>query len=169
MKTIKRSELIERLKQTDASASFVSIESETEPRMRKTDNPFFGSVTKMSEVRGIINFHYANAVNNQREREGVEEMFEAQPRVWGERIDKTPLVKHKGSFYIEMKVEDVKDSKFVDNDGNEVSRDKLKPFLYENKKPSTQGTEKIIFIRDYKVDSIKKIRMYGEEYVIVED
>jgi hypothetical protein len=169
MKSITRTELVNRLRETDASASFVSIQAETDPRMRKTNNPFAGSVVKRATSRGLINFHYGNAVNNQREREGIEEEFNAQPRRWGTRIEKTPLIEHNGAFYIEVKVEGVVDAPTFINveSGEEIAKETLQEWLPARSKPTTQGTEKEIMVRDFKVDSITQINMYGEEFEVV--
>jgi len=170
-KKITRSELIRRLTETDSSSSFISIDAETVPSMRKTGNPFHGSVMKRSTTSGIINFHYSNAVNNQREREGNEEVFVSKPRTWGTRIEKSPLVEHKGSFYIEMKVEDVSTSEFFNTEtGDSVAKDQLLEWLPKSRTgvSENQGTDKAIFIRDYKVNSITGIRMYGEDFEVID-
>lgn len=56
-------------------------------------NPFFGRVTKIAHVNGMINWLYENAVNKQRLREeqptddeGAIEPFIAEPRPWGKRL-----------------------------------------------------------------------------------
>jgi len=172
MKTITQSELVTRLMETDASASFVSIRSETDPRLKRTGNPFnAGAVLKRSATRGLINFRYTNAVNNQRDREGIDEAFEAQPRRWGVHVPDTPLIEHKGAFYIEMKVEGITEDPVFFNavTGVEIAKPEIEEWLPARRKAQTQGTETEVVVRDFKVASIRGITMYGEEFEVIED
>ncbi len=148
---------------------FAHIKTKTVPAMRKTNNPFFGKVWKITDANIQAGFHYINSVNNQLEREGKERNAELKERKWGVRIGGTPLVEHtnkKGEYnlYLEAKVESVNSCYFVDEDGNKVDREALAPFLYASKKSSTQeNVEKEVILRDYKLDSIQWIKMDGVE------
>jgi hypothetical protein len=152
-----------------AGNGFAHIKTKTVPVMRKTNNPFFGKVFKITDANIQAGFHYINSVNNQLEREGKKRNANLKPRKWGVRIGGTPLVEHtnkKGdhNLYLEAKVENVNSSYFVDGDGNQVDREELAPFLYASKKSSTQGNvEREVFLRDYKLDSIQWIKMDGVE------
>jgi len=164
-------DLVEFLLNVPTRASFVTFRSCTTPRMRKTGNPFWDSdnrkwnVSKISVVNGIINFIYANSVENQREREGLDlDKFEPQPRQWGNRILNTPLVKHKGSYYLEVKVENVLETTYVDSNENKVDREEIEKFLYSSSQPSTQKTENEIVLRDYKIENLEQVRMYGDVF-----
>jgi len=68
-------------------ASMVTMVARTLPDLigGKKRSPMAG-LEKVSRVNGVINWHYANAVNKQREREGHGEHFTAQPRSWGVRL-----------------------------------------------------------------------------------
>lgn len=156
-------------------AQFVTFTSETTPRMRKTVdgrgtpyNEFHDEngnclVTKVSRVNGIINFRYKNSVNNQREREqGPDhEPFEPEPRKWGERLEGMPLVEHKGRYYLEVKVERSLGTTYLDENGDEIEREALEPYLYRSRQPSTQQTETPIILRDYRVENITEITVNG--------
>ena len=151
-------------------ASAVTIVARTEPKMRKTGNPFgSGEVFKVARVNGMIGWNYANSVNNQREREGGTADFVAKPRHWGERIDGTPLVEHKGNYYLEMKVEKSLDYRFEDSSGVELDDstiDEIKRFLPVKKQAETQQTEKPIILCDYKVAGILSITYKGVCYLV---
>lgn len=54
------------------SATFVSITTETVPKMRKTDNPYFGRVTRRAVRSGMFAASYESCVNRQRMREAGE-------------------------------------------------------------------------------------------------
>jgi hypothetical protein len=196
MQTITRTELREQLMER-RGASMVSIVSETEPKMyakRKpsqlssdalagvTDipNPYRGKVHKISHVNGVINWRYANAVNNQRAREGQPtdeegnvEHFEALPRKWGQRLQRddgtvTPLVEHKGRHYLELKVERSLGHEYRDESGEVVPQDDIAPWLYPHRKSARQQTDKEIILRDYALDNIKQVRMDGELYEVTD-
>lgn len=144
-------------------AKILTLETETQPKMRKTGNPFLGAV-KVAQVNCVVNFNYANSVNKQRVREDKEADFEAEPRKWGERIQGTPIVEHKGQYYLEAKIENSK-SKFILN-GQEIPEDQIQPYLYSSKS-SRQGVEKEVKLRDFKLDSVKGIKYQGKHYEIV--
>ena len=90
MPALSKSELVDHLMGL-RGAKFTTIVAETDPRMRKTGNPYVGA-TKISRVNGVVNWIYQNAVNNQRCREnqpldqGEVEHFEPEPRKWGTRL-----------------------------------------------------------------------------------
>lgn len=209
MQTITRNELREQLS-TRKGAAMVSIVSTTEPAWRAKlkphevasegdpqadqlvdaifavagvsdiPNPYRGKVHKISHVNGVINWRYANAVNNQRMREeqpldeeGNVEHFEALPRKWGQRISRedgtiTPLVEHKGRHYLELKVERSLGHEYRDDEGNVYDDETITPWLRKRSKSSRQQTDKEIILRDYALDSINEIRMDGEVFQVVD-
>ncbi len=164
-----KQEIIERLSSIKG-AKMVTIVSQTEPPMRKTNNPYAGKVVKVSHVNGVINWNYERSVNRQREREGSEPDFEALPRSWGDRIMGTPLVRHVKDGvekrYLEMKVERVLTTTYIDyTTGEAIDPEVLRPFLRENAGNIRQNLEKPVILRDYNIDNIAKIFMDGEEIV----
>ena len=155
-------------------ATFATVVTRSEPRMRKRDNPYFGIVEKLQRLNGVINFVYSRSVNRQRQREGHPEEFEAQPRRWGERVFDngrlTPLVRHikdgEEKWYLELKLEQVIEKKYIDHTGQEVQEETLQPWLPEPRQAATQETEKEIVLLDISLDNIRAIVMGGEEYVV---
>lgn len=166
-KTITHEQLVEMLRTT--ATTIVSIWTETAPKMlakaNGVPNPYKNKqVVKRSKNNGIINFHYENAVNNRRVKEDSEPDFVAKPRQWGSRIPGTPLVEHKGNFYLEMKVERCLENEIlVDGD---PAPDDLKNFLPHKEEGSRQELESPVIIRDFKVDNIKAVQMNGEFYTV---
>lgn len=156
-------------------ANFVSFESETDARLRKTGNPF-GEVRKTSKVNGVINWEYAGAVNRQREREGRPvgddgevELFEPKPRKWGTRIKGTPFVENNGKLYVEVKVErTLAAPTYRDADGHELTAEQVAPFMPKRKKSSRQGVDKEVVLRDYSLGNIRRIKVNGEAFVVRE-
>lgn len=146
-------------------ASFATIITETDARLKKTGNPF-GSVVKLSRVNVCLGFQYTAAVNRQRVREDAEPDFEARPRQWGERIQGTVLVEHRGKVYLETKVErSLSHQYFRADNGTPLSDEDVRPFLPARGK-SRQDVEREIIVRDYRLDSIRAIVMGGETYML---
>ena len=163
MKQITKQELIDLINEVKG-VTFVSVDIESEPRMRKTDNPYMGA-TKQVSLSGAVNYDYGHSVNLQLDREDKEANFQVQKRAWGEHVDN--WVVHKGNHYLPIKIENASDPTYV-YDGEEVNVEELKPFLYESKKPKTQeDVTKEIIVRDVKIDSIKHIRAFGDEFEVV--
>lgn len=159
---ISKENLVKLLKSCKGS-TFVTIQTVTKPTFSGGMScPFVGAI-KISRVNGCIGFNYENSVNNQRAREGSEKDFEAKPRTWGHRIPGTPLVKHKGSYYLEMKVEKSESPVYILGtyllDNNDI-----KPWI--PKQTSRQEVEKPVILRDYKIDSIQKIVINKQEYIV---
>lgn len=172
--------LKEMLENLPRRASFATFTAETTPRMRKTVdgrgtpyNEFHDEdgnclVTKRSRVNVTINFNYGNSVNYQREREDGEdfEPFEPEPRKWGERVEGTPLVEHKGRFYLEAKIERVLETEYIGPDGNTIDREDMEDYLYSSSGSSRQDVEDPVILRDYKLESIRQISVNSDNFVV---
>lgn len=164
MKTISKSELIERINEVKGT-TIVSIDVVTEPRMRKTDNPYLGAMKTVS-LSGVINFDYENTVNKQLQREGKEPEFKAQERAWG--VHEGNWITHKGEYYMQVKVQGASEPVYYYK-GCELPKTALQPFLQESSKPHTQeSVEKEVVVRDVKLSNIKVIRALGDEYLVVQ-
>ena len=161
---------------TRKGAFFSTIVAETDPRMKKTGNPFVGAM-KISRVNGLFNWIYENAVNRQRIKEnqpldaaGEVEHFDAAPRKWGTRVKRedgtvTPLVEHKGQYYIEMKVEKSLGYEYR-KDGATLDSKAVEAFLPERKEGARQEVENPVILRDYSIESIRQITLDGIVYEI---
>ena len=166
MKRISQKELINLLNENWRGSEFVSIITETEPKMRKTDNPYFNDVVKHKEYTVNIGYSYKNAVNNRREKEGNDRNFESEQRKWGQRVPKTPFVEHKGNYYLDTRILRSGDEAYFDKEGNEISKKDLEPFMYKSKS-SRQGTENPVIVRNFKLSSIVIVKIRGKEYEVV--
>ena len=146
---------------TSPQATFVTIEAVTEPAWLSRKGEYVGKVMKRSRVNGVIYWGYELAVNRQRAREGKEPDFESYPRAWGERVPRTPFVQHKGSLYLEMKVERALSTEFFAREtGQPVDAATIYPLL---RTPSAgrQGVDKAVIIRDYAMCNIRTITYLG--------
>ena len=164
---ITRNELILRLARI-AGATFATLKTETEVKMNKTNNPYYGRVTKTGEMNVTLNFIYANSVNNQRTKEGNDEVFVPHQRKWGVRIEKTPFVEHNGKMYLEAKCNAAAKNVQYFLDGILIDKAQIEAFLPVVKSGAEhQGVEKEIIVRDFAMESIRGINFGGNQFQIV--
>lgn len=175
MPTITKNQLVDRLMNL-RGAKFTTIVAETDPRMRKTGNPFVGA-TKVSRVNGVVNWIYQNSVNNQRVREGQPlnqqgevEHFSPEPRKWGQRLKHetghvAPLVEHKGKHYLELKVERSLGHEYRLN-GETLDSQDVAEFLPKRKEGARQKVDNPVVLRDYSIENIRQITIDGVIYEV---
>jgi len=141
--------------------TFLSMLSVTEPKLAKGCP--YRNVRKISKVFGIANFRYQNSVNAQREREGLLADLEAKPRQWGFHVPGSPLIVHKGKYYLEIKVEKIlKHARYL-SEGKFISPEAIKPYLPSKRDSGRQEVDKAIILRDYSLESIRNLRIGGKE------
>lgn len=147
-------------------ATFATLTTETFPKLLKTGNNL-GTVRKVSRVNVTLGFQYEAAVNRQRVREDGTPDFEAAPRQWGVRVPGTVLVRHEGTgkVYLETKVEKSLDHIYVGANGQQIPDDMIAPFL-PTRGNSRQDVEKEILVRDYAIESIRSVKMQGNEFIV---
>lgn len=174
MKQITQEQLVNQLNSYNG-VTFVSCSLESPVKMAKGGragrpiNEYHGKITKASYLNGAVGFDYEASVNKQREREGIEETFEAKPRAWGTVMEGGKFVEHNGNYYLQLKVENVgKGSVQYFNEGMPIDEEKLADWLPKKKEGSgRQEVENEVIIRDIKLSSIKSIKFGGEEYEVI--
>lgn len=157
-------------------AEFVSLVSATRPRMLKKDRYTgepnrYGSVVKVSRISGLLGFRYENSVNNQREREGGERDFVAEPRRWGQIVTRhdgrpSPLIEHHSEHYLEIKVEYSLGTTYLDEGGTERTFAELAGFLPQRSESPRQELDKPVILRDYALTSIRKLTIGGDTILV---
>ena len=144
MNTITREELKEALAEQGNKVQFIGMDVSTYPRIKKG----YAVVRKECTVAGRAGARLKEALN---------------PRTWGERLEGTPLVAHKGNFYLEIDVTSVKDEKFYDvEDETEITKDQAVARGMREREILKNEQN----MRDYKLGSINVIRMDKNEYEI---
>jgi hypothetical protein len=167
------------------TATFATLTTITDAPMNKGNNPFYGRVKKQTTINVTLNFIYANSVNNQRIKESqfgekkaqsdireeiglAADVFVPHARKWGERIQGTTLVQHKGGVYVEYKANGKPQSVEYLLDGNKVDKSEVALYLKEaNSNKEHQGVEKEIILRDVNINNIKEIVLNKETYSIL--
>ena len=166
---ITQDQLIEHLVTETSGTTFVTIDISTVPSMRKTDNPFFGKIRKLQTMNGVIGYSYTDAVNRIAEKEG-KDIRPSQPRTWGEASSDNIFVNHKDKMYLKIKVESVKNIRYIQTDTNEeIPREQLEKFLPgKSEKSVTQSDlNGEVIERTIAVENIKVIRFNKNEYEVI--
>jgi len=164
-------------------AEVISAEMTTDPKLLRTGNPWAkGQILKRTKISGMLNVRYENAVNNQREREGLERDFESKKPQWGISVNGLPFKVHTlkdgtKKTYLEIMVlkvlgveveidpetgETAKIAKpvyFDKETGETVPYEDVKPFLPKKSKSNRQGTEKEIIWRTPELGSMDNINL----------
>lgn len=166
---IKRADFIALLKE-QTKPNFINISTKTVPNMVKTNNPFFGNVTKKAEINCQINFNYENNVNKARVKENKTPSFKASPRIWGER-DKC-VVTHGDNQYLQVRVLSYIDVKYFLK-GNKISRNsfnEVSSFFVKKHNYSAQGVlpQHEVVVREFDFNSIEAVKMNRVLYELVD-
>ena len=155
-----------------SNGTFVGVHSLTEPKMRKTGNPFNGHLVQKMSVQTLQwGYNYENAVNN---RIDGDKEFVAEPLKWGEWLVPNKVITHKGNLYARFyKVdnENCKVNTYYLIDGviaDDEQEKTIKSFLIAPSESARQAevglTEHQVKPRDFKFSSIIGLSCKGEMY-----
>ncbi len=142
----------------------MTVSVSVEPKMRKTDNPYYGKVRKNSRYNGQVNFHYDPAVIRQLEKEGKSPDTFRKGESWHEPIIRedgtlTPFCQHKknGKRYLRFRILNTIDSEYVDDNNNRIEKSELEKYLQESGGYANQGTDNPVRIITVDLDNVTKI------------
>jgi hypothetical protein len=153
---ISQENLIEILKDID-KGTFVSIETLTKVRMKKTDNPFYEKVQKYSRknVRPIPDYE-------KRMKKTNEEFVVAENKV-GQHISPCVIFNEKyNKHYFSYETFDNShiETKYIDENGNPIEKELFQPFL------PTYNNDRDVKIFSVGVENIKSISYKGVKYEV---
>lgn len=123
----------------------VDVETSTEPKMRKTANPYYGRVTKHTAYLGVdFGKNYAEEVNRRLAEEGKTADFKAQKSIYEEV---NPYFVRRGEqLYLRMLLKQDNEKKtiwYVDNrPASESEVAEIEGFLQGGSSAKHQGLEK---------------------------
>jgi hypothetical protein len=176
MKKISRELLIKLLLNPSVSgingASFIGLDTLTTVKLTGgKSNDQQGRVQKCTVGSSVMVFQnknvngYQNMVKRRLQSEGKNpDTFELKPRTWGVRIDGTPLVEHKGEYYLEVIFLVGGETSYL-LDGKPVKKDLING-LPKKKEGSQGGLDDKVIIRSYKIGSISRITINKETYIV---
>jgi len=157
-------------------ASFIGIDTVTEPKLKGGKKCPLGKVEKHTKGNRVMIFSkggedggYANMVRRRLDNEpGMSgESFDLSPRAWGTRIEGTPYVEHKGAYYLEVIFMKAGEVRYTE-DGKPVNKADIAEWLptesvNEEGQGGLNGTDNRVIIRTFKLDSIVGMRAFGQE------
>lgn len=179
MKNISRAELVKFLMNPTVSGingnTFVGLDTLSVVKLTGgKGNPFQGRVQKAnagSQVQVFQNKNsssYGNMVQRRLNKEGNEVEFQLSPRTWGVRVEGTPIIEHKGTYYLEVIFIKSGDTSYL-LDGQPIKKDLIQGLPIA--KGGTQGgltDENKVIIRSYKIDSLTRITINKETYLVTD-
>lgn len=125
-------------------AVFVGLDTETEPKVKASSPP----ILKRARINGRAGAKYRDA---------------AFDRSWGKRLAESPLVEYKDTYYLEIEVTKTPEEAYFDKDtGEEITKEEAVKRGYRDKGDSPYLQK----FRDYKLSSIKGIRINGDSYEV---
>jgi hypothetical protein len=150
----------------------VGLTIRTRPEMTGGKScPYKDRVEVETTFGAFVGFNYQRAVNRRREREGKEGDFVPSPRPWGQRIQGTPLVEHKGSFYLEytpMRTHLARtflDGRLV---LDTATLEDIERWRKRSSNAAHQGLETEFKVRTVSLENIRSIRCLGEDITVLE-
>lgn len=153
----------------------VVINTETEPRMRKTNNPYFGRVRKITRMTNVaIGYNYENVVNARLGREGKENDFQAEKpngKHWVCFPNILASDKDESQLYLRTTMRKNTESKSVYTLDGQVVTDtallaEIKSFIYTSSKPTNQGLNEgnEVIVRDFKLENVVSLTQGAKEW-----
>jgi hypothetical protein len=161
-------ELVEILKQVDKS-TFVSLTTETEVRMNKTGNPYFGQVKKLSTCNYLMGNDYETRVNSNEVKEGLNGTFESLKPSGKHHVSKCVLIDDKTESVHYLMVErfdEITPKVEYKFNGNPIDKMLFQDFLVKTSGSSRQEQERKVMVITPKVESIKEMSLNGVHYIV---
>ena len=164
MQTITQNQFVEMLL-TRKGANIIGLVTETEPKARKTGNPF-KEIKKLVHRTVVTGAKYKEAVLKQ----GATS-FDADPLPYGKFLVENKIILHEGELQLRTVRRNAPKPvtvKYV-ADGDEIAKEVAIKYLIKPN-PSTKQEKvgvtgkKQVKVRNYKLSNIKEIRMNGEIY-----
>jgi hypothetical protein len=152
------------------SATFLSVVSNTECRMNKTGNPYYGLVRKVQKFTGMVGDQYEKGVQKKADKEGLDVEFKAQPLRWGEHWrGHESIIYHNGKFYLQVRVLQSNNVEYQWNDGTPLTEKEelaIREFFPQKKEGTRQPAEEKVIYRTVSVENITEVRMMGIRFVV---
>lgn len=136
-------------------------------------NPMKGLVKKLSIGHNVAIFDnrnknsYEDMVKFNLIKEGKDpESFELSPRPWGTRIPNSPLVEHKGEYYLEVIFIKAGNTMYTYN-GNPITKEEIEGFPLPKPNTGQGGLQDQVQIRTFKINSITQLTMNKITYNLI--
>ena len=147
--------------------TFAGIDTETEVKLLGgKKNPMQGRVTKRTTGATVMIFctkdksAYENMVRKRMDMEGLDATtFELKPRAWGQRIEGTPFVEHKGKHYLECFFMNAGETEYF-LDGKPIAKEDIEGLPEKKDSEESQGgIENKVILRTFAIESLRRLRI----------
>jgi hypothetical protein len=146
---------LERLTESFEKGDFINLETFTKVKMRKTNNPFYDKVMKLSKKNVRLLPDY------EKRKQKTNPNFEVKPN-WFEHITDC-VVKHRNNdnkYLMIEGFENVHTNNTFFNEGDEIPKEEIETYL-----PNYQSRD--VNVMTIKLDNIKKISYKGVRYEVI--
>lgn len=176
MQTISKENLVKLLLNPTVSGisgnSFVGLDTLTTPKLKGgKKNEQQGLVTKSvvgSHVQVFQNKKkngYASMVQRRLNKDGSTTEFELKPRTWGVRVEGTPIIEHKGGYYLEVIFMKAGLVEYF-FEGNTIEKNDVVGLDTDKKEGKQGGLKDKVIIRTYKIESLVRVTINKETYKV---
>ncbi len=177
MKTISKANLVQFLMNPTISGisgnTFVGLDTLTVVKLTGgKGNVMQGKVQKANAGSQVQVFQnktksaYGSMVQRRLNKEGKEVEFQLSPRTWGVRVEGTPILEHKGEFYLEVIFIKSGETSYL-LDGKPIKKDLIQG-LPVSKGGTQGGLEDKVIIRTYKIASLTRVTINKETYLVTD-
>lgn len=156
---------------TVTKQSFIHLVTETEPRMNKRGNPYFGRVKKTTSGNFLICSDYSVRVFNRENKEHKEHTFEVEQNRVGEHLSPCVLFnENKGKHYLMYERFNETPSK-VDFtcDGDPIEKALFDDYLVKSSGYQKQGLDRPVMVQSVSFENIKECTLNGVKYEVVNE
>jgi hypothetical protein len=152
--------------------TFVGLDTCTTPVLKGgKKNSMQGRVKKVMTGATVMCFSnaesnaYENMVKRRLNAEGKNaDEFKLSPRAWGQRIEGTALVEHKGKYYLEAIFMRAGEVKYM-LDGVEINKQDIEGLDEREASAESQGgLDNKVVLRTFALDSIVALRVNSREW-----
>lgn len=145
---------------TQNVGTFCWIHMETKVRMRKTDNPYFDQIKKITKGNILLGNNYKDRVIKET---GNTDFVPEECKV-GEHISKCVLYNEKtGKHYLQYEwFEEVTPKSEYDFHGDPIEKQFFQSFMSEYR-PNKYGTN----FQSVTIENIKECHVHGNQYIVV--
>lgn len=172
MNKITKAEFVDLLS-TLKGSTFVSFMAKTDSRAKKRGNPH-GTIWKVYNTTGLVNFHYDSAVLNRLKKEGKDESEFHRGSSWHELVTTdegflTPFARHKDTKELYLRVwlmDRSTETVYMKSDNTVLTYDEVKEWLPKPSSYDNQGLDNPVHINVYKLESILEFTVNGKTYSI---
>jgi hypothetical protein len=158
---------------TISKQQFVYCVYNTEYRMNKSNNPYFGRVRKITYNRFMLGYDYQNRVNNNMNKEDIQGTFVSQKPSGRTHVSKCVTIDDKTNSVYYVNLEYFKENKLKTEillDGEIVTDvnllNDIKSFKVKSYPNTNQPQEKKVEMITPKVENLTFLSMNGIRYTI---